>query len=136
MERPISEFRSTLESWKERRPPAIAQLDADVAINLGERHGSWFVEFAWTAAELHRSAELAVTNATGLDDSVATEAYISVRASASSETHWTATSIYERRRSLSRVSPDNLEGWILAAVRVASSYTPGALTDSYALPTV
>ena len=88
----------------------------------------------WASGGLQRAAELAVTNATALEDSVAVVAIISVRASASSDTHWTATSIYDQRRSLSRVTLDNLDDWIAAAVRVASSYTVGALTDAYALP--
>lgn len=134
MDQPITEFRSNFDAWKERRPSSVAQLDADVAVSVGDRHGTWFVEFAWNAGGLHRAAELGVTNATALDDSVATDAVISVRASASSETHWTSTSIYERRRSLSRVSPDNLDEWVSAAVRVASSFTTAALTDAYALP--
>jgi hypothetical protein len=130
----ITELRSTLAGWKEQRPAVLAQLDEEIAVSFGERHGSWFTQFAWTASGLHRAAELAITNATSLDDSQADVAHISVRASASSDTHWIATSIYDRRRTLSRVGPDDLTRWLAAAVQVASSFTSGALTDTYALP--
>lgn len=135
MVQPISELQAILSGWKARPPSAVSQVDDAPAVTLGERHGSWFVRFTWVGAGLQRAAELAITNPTALEDSVATQAVISVRASATSETHWTATSIYDQRRSLSRVSQDDLDDWIAAAVRVASSYTAGSLTDVYTLPT-
>lgn len=131
MERTVAEFRRILEAWKTRGRQAFIEVARDIQVSAGERHGSWFVELAWVSDGLHRAAELAVTNATGLDDLSATEAYISARASASSMTRWTSTSIYERRRSLARVSTDNIDEWLTAAVRVAASYTERSLTDEY-----
>lgn len=134
MDLSVSEFRPRLEAWKERTPAAVRQVDAKIHTTLGERHGTWLIEFSWWSGGLHRAAGVGVTNATALSDTDATEAIISVRASASSETHWTATSIYEKRRALGRVSTDSLETWLESAVRIAATFTPGGLTESYVLP--
>lgn len=130
IERNLADVSSQLRYWAEQPPPFVRYEDRIVKTMFGERHGSWFLRFTWED-QLHRSVEAAITNATSLSDSYATEAYISIRAAASTEEGWTATMVYDRRRSLSRVSLEDFETWIARAFEVAQSYRPTSMTVGY-----
>ena len=104
------------------------------SLSHGERHGSWFIGVSWsTGSGIQRSAEIALTNATALEDSRADAAFVSARASASTDAYWVSDMVYEQRRSVRRIDPIDLENWLRAAIELADSYTPAALTNAYAL---
>jgi hypothetical protein len=131
--RTVSDVAAQLRAWSEQPPDAVAEAAREVRALAGERHGSWFVRLSWESGGLARAVEVAISNATALPDVIATEAFVSVRASASNETAWVAEIIYESRRSLARVSEQDLLDWMNTGASVAVSYTPGALTHTYPL---
>lgn len=135
-DRTVSDVAERLLSWADQ-PPSVLRVQSDQVKSVaGERHGSWFVRLAWESGGMARAVDVAITNATALPDNVASEAYVSVRASASTEAAWVATPIYDRRRSLTRVTDEALLAWVATGASVASSYTQASLSVTYPLNSV
>lgn len=122
-----------LKAWSSE---LLESLRADASlpeqrVRFGERHGSWFLSLQWSEGSLDRGAAIALTNAEALGDAVAESVFISVQSSASSDERFVVESIYDRRRSVRRLEPSQLEGWLFAAIARSRQYTPTSLTSSY-----
>lgn len=98
---------------------------------FGERHGSWFLVARWSSDGLSRAAELAFTNGAAIPDEVATQAIVTVRASASSEEAFVAELLYNRWRSVQRFSRETMVEFFLAAIQRAAAYSSFSLVRAY-----
>lgn len=131
-ERTVKDLAGLLLGWAEESP-SLVEVARQANGSAGERHGTWFFRLSWNDEQLSRAVEVGISNATALPDSLSTEAFVSVRASASTDSAWVATTIYDRRRSLSRVSDEDLLAWMATAASVAVSYTRSSLSVPYPL---
>jgi hypothetical protein len=132
----LDEQLALLKGWSSEQSHLISALELDGARTVfGERHGSWFLRVWWTADELMRSAELALTNATILPDAQADTVVVSVRATASSDERYVSESVYERRRSVKRLPSETLEEWFRSAVERAGAFSQRDLSSAYRLGT-
>jgi hypothetical protein len=128
----LSEVIRALKGWSETLPGRWSNVAADRSVAFGERHGSWFLQVAWSQDEVSRSAELALTNAGVTQDAVATAAYISVRASASTDSRFVVETLYEQRRAPTSVSREELAGLLESAITRALNYNSASLNEVYA----
>jgi hypothetical protein len=103
----------------------------DASVDFGERHGSWFLQLSWQEGDLWRSAELALTNPQATPDDLTITTYVTVRASASTDSRYVTETLYDNRRSSLRLWSDQLQSLLLTAVQRARGYNPGSLTESY-----
>jgi hypothetical protein len=112
-----------LRSWSGNLPSGVGPLPPETAVSFGERHGSWFLRVVWRQDDLSRSAELALTNPEATPDGTAEVAYITVRATASTDSRFVDEILHDRRRASRGVSIEQLEAWLLSAVQRARGYT-------------
>jgi hypothetical protein len=132
----ISAMVDLLKSWSDQLPGEIRETLADeaVVIDTGERHGSWFLELIWQQGELSKSATLALTNPTPTADEAAGVAIVSASASATNGARFVDERLVENRRTLVRLPTDQLETWLLDAVKRALAFNVASLTRAYDTP--
>jgi hypothetical protein len=132
----LSEQIALLKQWSSQPSQVLGDLNVVGArADFGERHGSWFLRLSWTADNLTRTAELALTNPTVARDNVANIAIVTVCASASSDERFVLESIYEGRRGVRRLHSDDLAGWLRTAVERAGNLSNRELSQTYLLGT-
>lgn len=129
----FTEQRLAIASWSERLPSPVVEAlpDASSVVTFGDRHGSWLLRISWVQAELLRMADLAITNAEATPDELTGSAVVTIRSSASTEERFVVETLFERRRTISRLPEDLLVDQLAAAVRRAGSFTSVNLTATY-----
>ncbi len=129
----VADSVAELKRWSDQLPESalLTLRGLSARSRFGERHGSWFLEARWSSDGLSRASELAFTNGAAIPDEVATQAIVTVRASASSEEAFVAELLYNRWRSMQRFSREAMVEFFLAAIQRASAYSPISLVRAY-----
>ena len=123
-----------LKSLSGQLPGRIRDLGERLGARVvfGERHGSWLLRMMWQRDGLTRTAELALTNPEPTPDSTTDASYVTVRSSASNDLRYVVEDIYNKRRSVRRLPPEQLDDWLFAALERADGYTDASLIEGYA----
>jgi|GEM_PF-4949496 len=128
----ISEQVEYLKAWSSQHAGQVAAFELpELTIDNGERHGSWFLRLLWRDQGLSRSAELALTNSDITPDESTEYALITVRSTASNDERFVIENLYDKRRSLRRISSEQLDDWLMSALERARAYTQASLSHAY-----
>lgn len=129
----FSSLKAVFTQWASELPARTRQALADrpAKARAGERHGSWFVSVTWTAEEILRSAEVALTNPGPSSDINARSVVMSGIAGATSQDRFVVEAFANSTRAISRLDTDELEELLLLAIARAENYAEASLSQHY-----
>ena len=129
----LTERLSALRTWGDNLPRSVLEplIGYEPKMAFAERHGTWTLQVKWVDSGISKAAELGFTNAQSVPDTEAKSAVVSVRSSASSRQQFIVETLFERRRTMSRMKDDELEELLKAAVQRAKEYNELSLRHTY-----